>query len=170
MEYPHNLFPAIHIVLCLILADIYARHTRGTLRVLSYIWFSLIGLSTVLTWQHHLVDVAGGVVLAGFSFYLFRESNARLPAVANVRVGRYYAAGAAMVLALVPAVWPWGAFLSGPLRGWGSLPLATSGSGRASIGRRRGVCRCVRGSCLRRVLIGQYLSLVYYRRQCRALG
>ena len=49
MEYPHNLFPSLHIALRMILADIYARHTRGVVRVLVHVWFSLIGLSTVLT-------------------------------------------------------------------------------------------------------------------------
>jgi membrane-associated phospholipid phosphatase len=72
MELPHNLFPALHIALAMILADIYGRHTRGITRVLSYIWFSLIGLSTMLTWQHHLVDIAGGVVLGGFAFCFCR--------------------------------------------------------------------------------------------------
>src|SRR5262249_21104344 len=47
MEYPHNLFPALHIALCTILADTYARHTRGIVRVLPYTWFSLIACSTV---------------------------------------------------------------------------------------------------------------------------
>src|SRR5207237_5642078 len=69
MEYPHNLFPTLHIALCLILADLYARHTRGVVRVLLWTWFGLIGLSTVLTWQHHLVDVAGGLLLAAFAFH-----------------------------------------------------------------------------------------------------
>jgi hypothetical protein len=46
MEYPHNLFPTLHIALCLILADIYGRHTRGMVRALSYTWFT----STALRW------------------------------------------------------------------------------------------------------------------------
>ena len=57
MEHPHNLFPSLHVALCLILADLYARHTRGAVRVLAYAWFGLIGLSTLLTWQHHLVTL-----------------------------------------------------------------------------------------------------------------
>src|SRR5205807_1073455 len=117
MEYPHNLFPAMHIALCLILANHYARHTHGFVRLLSHLWFSLIALSTVLTWQHHLVDVAGGVVLGGFAFYLFRESGWRLPVVPNRRVGCYYAVGAGTVLALTPMVWPWGVFLLWPAAG-----------------------------------------------------
>jgi len=30
MEYPHNLFPSLHIVLCLIVAETYVRHSRGS--------------------------------------------------------------------------------------------------------------------------------------------
>src|SRR5262249_56874039 len=52
MEYPHNLFPALHVALCLILADVYARHARGIVRALAYAWFALIALSTALPCQH----------------------------------------------------------------------------------------------------------------------
>ncbi|MGH7226049.1 MAG: phosphatase PAP2 family protein [Gemmataceae bacterium] len=85
MEYPHNLFPSLHVTLCTLLADLYARHTRGIIRILSHIWFSLIGIATILTWQHHLVDLAGGLLLAAFAFYLFRASDTRLPVAAVER-------------------------------------------------------------------------------------
>jgi hypothetical protein len=168
MEYPHNLFPALHIALCVILADLYARHTRGVVRVLSYTWFGLIALSTVLTWQHHLVDVAGGFVLAGFAFYLFREPGPRLPVVANVRVGCYYAAGAAAVLALAAGAWPWGAFLLWPAAGLGMVAGAYFGLGPGIFRKADGRLPLCTRFVLAPVLIGQYLSLAYYRRQCRA--
>jgi predicted protein tyrosine phosphatase/membrane-associated phospholipid phosphatase len=167
MAYPHNLFPTLHIALALILADIYGRHTRGLVRVLSNMWFVLIGLSTLLTWQHHLVDVAGGFLLAGFSFYFFREADNRLPVVPNGRVGCYYAAGAMMLLALVPAIWPWGVFLLWPAAALAIVAAGYFGLGpsifRKSDGRLPLSTRFVLGP----VLIGQYLSLLYYRRQCR---
>jgi predicted protein tyrosine phosphatase/membrane-associated phospholipid phosphatase len=168
MEYPHNLFPALHIALCVILADIYARHTRGLVRALSHAWFGLIGVSTVLAWQHHLVDVAGGLVLGGFALYLFRESDARLPVVANVRVGCYYAAGAAAVLALAPAAWPWGVFLLWPAAGLGMVAGAYFGLGPGIFRKTDGRLPLSTRFVLAPVLIGQYLSLVYYRRRCRA--
>jgi protein-tyrosine phosphatase/membrane-associated phospholipid phosphatase len=180
MEYPHNLFPTLHIALCLILADVYGRHTRGVVRVLSYAWFSLIGLSTVLTWQHHVVDVFGGLALGGFAFHLFRESGARLPltlpsppavggeGMANVRIGCYYAAGAAAVLALAPAVWPWGAFLLWPAAGLGMVAAAYFGLGPGIFRKNDGRLPLSTRFVLAPALIGQYLSLVYYRRQCRA--
>jgi predicted protein tyrosine phosphatase len=168
MEYPHNLFPALHITLCLILADVYARHTRGILRALSYTWFALIALSTVLTWQHHLIDIAGGAVLAGFAFYLFRESHSSRVVVPNVRIGCYYAAGAAMVLALAPAIWPWGVFLLWPGAGLGMVAGAYFGFGPGIFRKTDGRLPLSTRFVLAPVLLGQYLSLVYYRRQCRA--
>jgi protein-tyrosine phosphatase/membrane-associated phospholipid phosphatase len=168
MEYPHNLFPTLHVALCLILADVYARHTRGIVRALLYAWFGLIGISTVLTWQHHLVDIAGGIVLGVFAFYLFRESDPRRPVVPNVRIGCYYAAGAVTVLALAPAVWPWGAFLLWPAGGLGAVAGAYFGLGPGVFRKTDGRLPLSTRFVFAPILIGQYVSLVYYRRRCRA--
>ncbi len=168
MEYPHNLFPALHITLCMIVGSVYGRHLRGVFRVLSHTWFSLIALSTVLTWQHHLVDVAGGFLLGAFAFYLFHESDRRLPVVVNGKIGRYYAAGATTMVALAPLVWPWGVFLLWPAAALGIASAAYFGLG-PGIYRKAGGCLplCTR-LALAPVLIGQHLSLAHYRRQCRA--
>jgi protein-tyrosine phosphatase len=168
MEYPHNLFPALHITLCMILADIYARHTRGIVRALSHTWFLLIGLSTVLTWQHHVVDIAGGLVLGGFAFYVFRESDACRPGTPNVRVGCYYAAAAVMVLTLAKAAGPWGAFLLWPTAGLGITAGAYFGLGPEIFRKTDGRLPLSTRFVLAPILIGQYVSLVYYRRHCRA--
>src|ERR1043165_3130188 len=53
---PNNLFPSLHIVLRTILASLYTRHSKGAVRVLAHIWFSLIGFSNLLPHQHHGVD------------------------------------------------------------------------------------------------------------------
>jgi membrane-associated phospholipid phosphatase len=72
MDAPHNLLPSLHAALTLILLDVYFRHTRGFVRVAIVIWFVLIALSPVLTYQHHVIDIAGGFVLAAFCFLIFR--------------------------------------------------------------------------------------------------
>lgn len=72
-DQPYNLFPSLHMTLRTLLAAHYARHTRGAVRWIIQGWFSLIALSTVLTWQHHLVDVLGGYMLGGVTLYLFRR-------------------------------------------------------------------------------------------------
>ncbi len=168
MEYPHNLFPALHIALCLILADTYGRHTRGLLRVVCQAWLGLIAVSTVLTWQHHLVDVLGGLVLAGFAFYLLPGSQMRLAVVPNVRIGSYYAAGSLLLLAPAPALWPWGVFLLWPAAALGMVAAAYFGLAPGVFRKTAGRLPLSTRFVLAPVLAGQYLSLVYYRRHCRA--
>jgi protein-tyrosine phosphatase len=168
LDTPHNLFPSLHITLCVLLADLYTRHTRSLVRVASVVWFSLIGLSPVLTHQHQLVDIVGGLLLAGFAIYLFRESGERLPLVPNVRIGCYYAAGAAAVLAPAPAVWPWGVFLLWPAAALGVVAAGYFGLGPGIFRKSDGRLPLSTRFVLAPVLIGQYLSLIYYRRQCRA--
>jgi len=73
MDAPHNLLPSLHAALMLILIDVYMRNTRGVLRIAIVVWFVLIALSPMLTYQHHIVDIAGGFVLAGLCFWIFRE-------------------------------------------------------------------------------------------------
>jgi protein-tyrosine phosphatase/membrane-associated phospholipid phosphatase len=168
MEYPHNLFPALHIALCMIVADVYVWHTRGIVRGAVIVWFALIAASTVLTWQHHLIDVLGGFVLGAFAFYLFRESPSRLAVVPNPRVGLLCAASALIFLALAPAVWPWGVFLLWPAAATGMLAGAYFGLGPGIFRKINGRLPWSARFVLAPVLFVQYLSVVYYRRQCRA--
>jgi len=77
-DQPYNLFPSLHITFRTILAHLYAKHTKGVIRLASHLWFILIGFSTVLTYQHHIIDIVGGFALAAICFYLFREEEIRL--------------------------------------------------------------------------------------------
>ena len=72
MDAPFNQLPSLHAALMLILADLYVRHTRGIVRGAIVIWFLLIALSPLFTYQHHVIDIAGGFVLAGVCFWIFR--------------------------------------------------------------------------------------------------
>jgi membrane-associated phospholipid phosphatase len=74
-DQPYNLFPSLHIAFRTILAALYAKHTKGVIRLAAQVWFVLIGFSTLLTYQHHIVDIIGGFVLAGICFYIFHEKN-----------------------------------------------------------------------------------------------
>src|SRR6266576_2582667 len=100
VDAPYNLFPSLHAALLLLVADVYVRHVRGAARIVSTIWFVLIGLSPVLTYQHHVIDVIGGMVLALGCFYFLSERTQPLPVVCNVRIGTYYIAGALLLLGL----------------------------------------------------------------------
>ena len=167
MDAPFNLLPSLHAALLLILIDVYARKLRGVWLIAVMVWFVLIGLSPVFTYQHHVIDIAGGFILAGYCFYLFRERSRRLPVVINRRIGSYYAIGMIVILLLVPMLWPWGVLLC-----WPAIALAVTASAyfgvgpvifRKTDGRLSWSARFVLAPCL----AGQYLSLLYYRRQCR---
>jgi membrane-associated phospholipid phosphatase len=168
MDAPYNLLPSLHVTLCLLLAHTYARHTRGIARIALIIWFVLIGLSAVLTYQHHVLDVAGGAALAGYCFYFVRDSLPRLPVIANRRIGFYYTAGALAVAIVAFISWPWGALFLWPTIALLIVAGAYFRFGPSIYRKDGGVlpisARFVLGPCL----IGQHLSLLYYRRQCRA--
>jgi protein-tyrosine phosphatase/membrane-associated phospholipid phosphatase len=165
---PYNLFPSLHITLRTILADLHARHTRGLTRAALHVWFSLIGVSTVLTYQHHLVDIAGGFVLAAICFYLFRAAPLRLPVTENRRVGIYYAVGTLAAMALAASAWPWSGFFLWPAVGLGLVTAAYFGLGPGVYRKSDGLLPLSSRLILWPLLLGQKLSLVYYRRQCRA--
>jgi len=168
MDAPYNLLPSLHAAFTLILLDIYFRHTRGFIRVATMTWFVLIALSPVLTYQHHVIDIVGGFVLAGYCFYFFREPSHAPPVVANRRIGSYYAAGAAVVLIMGGIFWPFGVVLLWPAIALGIVAIAYFRAGpiafRQNAGKLPWSPRFVLAPCL----VGQYLSLLYYRSQCRS--
>ena len=167
MDEPFNLVPSLHIALRTILASFYAKKTHGPWRIASHIWFSLIGFSTVLTYQHHLLDVAGGFVLAGYCFFLFPEGKAKMPVICNHRVGAYYAVGAICLLIIAWQFRSWSLLLLWPSASLAIVASAYFGFGpgifRKTNGRLPLSSRFILAPCL----IGQQLSLAHYRRQCR---
>ena len=167
MDLPYNLFPSLHIAQLGVLAAVYGGHTRGVLWVACQAWFGLIIASTVLTHQHHLIDIAGGVLLGAFACQLFRESPAYLPVQRNVRLGAYYAAGAIALVIPAALLGPWGAFLVWPAAALGLVAAGYFGLGPAVFRKENGRLPISTRIALAPVLIGQYLSLLYYRRQCR---
>ncbi len=72
LDAPTNLFPSLHAALLWLLVGVYARQLRGFVRVIILAWFVLIALSPVLTRQHHVADIVGGVVLAAATCYFIR--------------------------------------------------------------------------------------------------
>lgn len=167
MDQPYNLLPSLHIAFLTILAQHYARHTRGLLRNASNVWFFLVGLSTLLTYQHHFMDVVAGFALGICCIYFIREFAPKLPVIENRRVGLYYAAPVLTLVCLVVWFWPWGALLLWPTMTLGIAASAYFGLGpvifRKADGRLHWSARLVLAPCL----LGQHLSLLYYRRQCR---
>lgn len=164
---PYNMFPSLHIAIRTILADTYGRHSRGVVRVLSHTWFSLIGFSTLLTYQHHVIDVPAGFVLALFCYYLIPEQNSLQPVTTNPRIGTYYAIGAALLAGLGGWLRPWGLPLFWPALSLAIVAGAYFGLYAAFTRKQDGRLALSARLILAPWLIGQQLSLLHYRRQCR---
>jgi membrane-associated phospholipid phosphatase len=162
---PYNMFPSLHIAIWMILAGTYHRHSTGALRWLLHGWFGLIGLSTVLTYQHHVIDIAGGFVLALFCYYLIQEHEARQPVTIDSRIGIRYAGGAAVFAALGVWLAPWSLPLLWPAASLTIVACAYFGFHAGITRKQNGRLPLVSRVVLAPWLVGQQLSLMYYRRQ-----
>jgi rhodanese-related sulfurtransferase len=166
LDAPYNLLPSLHAALGLFLLDIYLRHSRSVWRVLVLISFGLILISPVLTYQHHVADIVAGFALAGFCFYVFRESMETVPNTGNRRIGLYYTSGLLCLITVAflrPALAPWTAW---PIVSLALVAAAYFGWGAAVFRKSHGQLPLSTWFVLGPCLLGQHLSLGYYRRQC----
>ena len=168
MDQPFNQFPSLHITLRTILAHLYVHRTRGLLRWSLRIWFSLIGFSTLLTYQHHIIDVIGGFALAGLCFYFFQDQPLRQPVLGNPRVGAYYGAGAIVLAALAFLAKPWGYLLLWPALSLSLVSAAYFALGPGIFRKQQSRLPFTTGLLLWPVLLAQRLSLLYYSKQTNA--
>lgn len=70
---PFNQAPSLHITLLVILWVFYSQHISTKWRWLLHLWFSLIGISVLTTWQHHFFDVPTGVIVGCLCIWLWPE-------------------------------------------------------------------------------------------------
>lgn len=63
---PYNQAPSLHISLLVLLWVQFAKHVQGWAWRALQVWFVAIGLSVLLVWQHHFIDVILGL-FAGFT-------------------------------------------------------------------------------------------------------
>ena len=160
-----NLFPSLHIALRTVLAAHYAGKFVRSGRWLTHAWFALIGVSTLLTWQHHLVDVLGGFWLGLIALHLYPAGGRRSAGARNVRVAAYYALGAIACTQLARVCWPWTVAATLPAFACGALAFGYCGHGaiyaKSADGRLSFMTRLLWAP----LLWGQRLSWWHYRRQ-----
>lgn len=82
VDQPYNQLPSLHVAYCLI----YWQALRGNMKkrwskAALAIWLLATALSTLFTYQHHLLDLAGGALLAWLCFRCIRREQ-REPAIA----------------------------------------------------------------------------------------
>jgi membrane-associated phospholipid phosphatase len=73
---PRNCFPSLHVAWAFVAALSCYRVHRGVGSA-ALVWASLIAVSTLFTEQHYVVDVIGGVVMAGVAYALLLRGHDR---------------------------------------------------------------------------------------------
>jgi protein phosphatase len=99
---------------------------------------------------------------------VFPENPAPHRVIPNQRVAFYYAAAAALSVALATILRPWGAILLWPAFAFGLLTAANLHLGASIFQKQAGRLPFSTRALLAPVLFGQWLSLRHYSRHCRA--
>jgi protein-tyrosine phosphatase len=107
-------------------------------------------------------------LLGGLATYFFRETAQQPVVMPNFRVGRYYAMGSIALLIAAMATTPAGLFFLWPALSLGIVAFGYFRLGASIFRKEDGRLPWSTRIALAPVLLGQHLSLVYYRRQCRA--
>lgn len=165
MDKPHNLLPSLHVALGTILATYYLGRSTGWWRVGLGAWFVLIIISTLFTWQHHAIDLAGGFVLGVLALHVAQRKHLWLPVERNPRVAVYYGVGAVLLVALGWFLRPMGIVLLWPACAMLLMSQANLWLGPGIFRKQRGRLPWLTWIALWPVLIGQQLSLWWYARQ-----
>ncbi|HEX7959900.1 MAG TPA: phosphatase PAP2 family protein, partial [Terriglobales bacterium] len=145
---PFNQAPSLHLSLLTILWSKFSQHMRGPLRSLLRMWFLLIAVSTLTTYQHHFIDLPTGVWLGLFCLVFFSAEQAtpgfvprRRPTSRSVAIGCLYFAASVCLIAASCRIggaawlilWPAGSLLIVAIAYWaGSPQLLSNSSGRMS--------------------------------------
>jgi len=73
---PYNCFPSLHVGYAVLAALTCYRIHRGW-GIAALVYAALIGISTLYTKQHYIVDVVAGALLAYVAYLVFLRSHAR---------------------------------------------------------------------------------------------
>lgn len=93
VDRPYNQCPSLHVAYCVIIWRALRPLCRGTARALLGAWLMLVAVSTLFAWQHHIVDVAGGLLLGAAAAWAIRPGASR-----RTTVNFYYAIAAGLVV------------------------------------------------------------------------
>lgn len=98
----YNQAPSLHISYALIFWSVFRNWKNKTQRALIIIWLSLMGISTITIYQHHLIDIAASFVLVSITFFIFPDTKKR-----NLQVGTVYSIASAICLLFALLVYPY---------------------------------------------------------------
>lgn len=71
MDLPYNQLPSLHVAYCVIFWPALRNVVvHAGARIALAAWLLLVAISTIFTWQHHVLDVAGGAALGALALRL----------------------------------------------------------------------------------------------------
>jgi protein-tyrosine phosphatase/membrane-associated phospholipid phosphatase len=133
---PFNQAPSLHIALLVILWRLYAIHLPRLLQWPLHIWFALVGVSVLTTYQHHFFDIPTGVLLGALCLWVWPEQGSSPLATAafaadkrRLILASRYLAGCGLLTAV--AVWAGGAAF---WLLWGAVSLLLVSANYAVLG------------------------------------
>jgi hypothetical protein len=104
---PFNQAPSLHIALLVIIWNHWRTRFSGWALWLWHVWSTMIGLSVLTTFQHHILDIPTGALLGLFALWLFPqdEHGSVLSGGGSRRwkIGELYATGALLFVVLAIA-------------------------------------------------------------------
>jgi protein-tyrosine phosphatase/membrane-associated phospholipid phosphatase len=168
VDKPFNQCPSLHIVLSGILAPHFARRAPKGLKPVVYAWFGLIAVSTLFTYQHHLIDVIGGALLALLVFKMFPEHPQEDRVVDARRIGLYYAVAAATLIWVAFTLKGLAWFLFWPAVSAAAASFAYVGLGSWIYQKKNGCIPFLTKVLLAPQILGQWISWKYYSAQSDA--
>jgi membrane-associated phospholipid phosphatase len=93
VDRPYNQMPSLHVAYCLIFWQSLAASVKRTaLRIGLSSWLTLVAIATVFTYQHHVLDIACGLLLGALTIYVVR------PGRPEANVAFYYLMGAGLAV------------------------------------------------------------------------
>lgn len=93
VDRPYNQCPSLHVAYCVIIWLALRPLYRDAVRALLGAGLVLVAASTLFTWQHHVADVAGGLLLGTAAAWAVRPGATR-----RTTVSFYYAIAASVVM------------------------------------------------------------------------
>lgn len=84
---PFNQSPSLHIAFAFLFWSVFKDLSKW--RIFLMVWLILLGISTLTTYQHHLMDILNGAVLAHLSFIVI-PCHKTSPGYRNFRMANYY--------------------------------------------------------------------------------
>lgn len=173
LDRPYNLVPSLHISLLAVIRAVYGRRAQGWPRAALEAWFALIAASTVLTYQHHVLDVVSGGIVAILAFVLFPDRGFQFHDMRHDcnwyrrgtrAVGGRYGLGAVVLLLVAYAAWPWAAILAWPAIAFAVVSLAYFGAGPGVFQKSGGLMPLWMRVILAPYHLGVALCHLYHRR------